>query len=160
MIEALVGPIDTISRPRSITTEKEFFETLQRRSPAEADVAKRILDWSRQNFSRVNWKHSSFVPVLEYGAEFTHNPITVFAGGKVPRVGIKFGRMKNRNGLPKETLIELFRRLNDIPGVHLPPDTMDKYPNILLSTLAKGNSLEEFLGALGWTNEEVKAMQK
>jgi hypothetical protein len=159
VVKALTGSIqleDTISRRRSITNEKEFFEGLQNRAPTAANVAKRILDWSRQNFSRVDWKGSSFVPVLEYGAEFTHNPITVFAVGKVPRVGIKFGRMKNRNGLPKEKRIELFRRLNDIPGVRLPADSIDKYPNILLSTLANGNALEQFLKAIAWTIEEVK----
>ena len=101
---------------RSIKTEEEFFDALQNRSPVDASVARKILDWSRQNFSHVNWKGSSFVPVLEYGADFSHNPITVFVGGKVPRVGIKFGRLKNRNGMPKEKLIELLRRLNDIPG--------------------------------------------
>jgi serine/threonine protein kinase len=153
-----IGDID--SRSRSNTTEEEFFETLQNRSPVEANVAKKILDWSRQNFSRVDWKHSSFVPVLDYGAEFSHNPITVFAVGKVPRVGIKFGRMKNRNGLPKEKRIELLGQLNEIPGVRLPADSVDKYPNILLTTLASGDALEQFLRTIAWTNEEVKTIQE
>jgi hypothetical protein len=36
-----------------------------------------------------------------------------------PRVQVKFGRMKNRNGMPEEKRIELLRRLNAIPGVNL-----------------------------------------
>jgi hypothetical protein len=118
------------------------------------------LDWSLKNFSRVNWKRASFVPVLEYGGEFSHNPITVYAFGKVPRVGIKFGRMKKRNGLPKEKRMELLHRLNNIPGVRLPADSVDKYPNILLSTLANDDALEQFLQTIAWTNEEVKATQE
>jgi serine/threonine protein kinase len=151
---------DTNSRRRSITTEEKFFEELHRRWPAEAGVAKRILDWSLKNFSRVNWRRTSFVPVLEYGGDFSHNPITVYALGKVPRVGIKFGRMKKRNGLPKEKRMELLHRLNNIPGVRLPADSVDKYPNILLSTLANDDALEQFLQTITWTNDEVKAIQK
>lgn len=145
------------SGKRTIKTEEEFFEALQDRSPTDAGVARKILDWSRQNFSHVNWKGSSFVLLLEYGADFSHNPITVFVGGKVPRVGIKFGRLKNRNGMPEEKRIELLRRLNNIPGVRLSPDSIDKYPNILLSTLANDDALEQFLRAIARTNEEVKA---
>ncbi len=161
VIETVTGSIRTTEATmwptRSNTTEKEFLERLENKSPDERNVAKRILEWSRQNFSRVDWKRSSFVPVLEYGAEFSHNPITVYAVGKVPRVGIKFGRMKNRNGFSEEKRKELFRRLNDIPGVHLPSDSFDKYPNILLSTLARGDALEQFLQAIAWTLDEVKS---
>ena len=146
-------------RRRSRTSEKEFFEILQSRSPADAKVAKTILDWSRENFTQVNWKGSSFVPVLHYGARFSHNPITVYAIGKPPRVGIKFGRMKRRNDLPEEKRAELLRRLNNIPGVSLPADSVDKYPNILLSTLTKQKSLEQFLEAIEWTNQQVKALK-
>jgi hypothetical protein len=145
---------------RSTKTEEEFFEELEKRSPTDASVARKILDWSRKNFSQVNWKGASFVPVLDYGADFSHNPITVFVGGKVPRVGIKFGRLKKRNGMPDEKRIELLRRLNAIPGVSLSMDNVDKYPNILLSTLANEDALEQFLQTVAWTNEEVKAAKK
>jgi hypothetical protein len=100
---------------------------------------------------------SHLTKTQNYGGAFTHNPITVSAVGKVPRVGIKFGRMKNRNGVPKDKLIELFTRLNNIPGVHLPADGIDKYPNILLSTLAEDDALDQFLQAIAWTNQQVKA---
>lgn len=128
-------------------------------SPEEAIVATKILEWSRDNFSRVDWKGASFAPVLEYGSTFSHNPITVTVGSKVPRVEIKFGRMKNRNRLTDEKRIELLRRLNEIPGVNLPQDSIGRYPSIPLSTLASGSALEQFLRAIAWTIEEVKAAQ-
>lgn len=145
---------------RSRTSEKEFFEELRRQSPAEAKVAKRILDWSLEKFTQVNWKGSSFVPVLQYCARFSHNPITVYAVGKTPRVGIKFGRMKRRNGLSEDQRFELLVRLNGIPGVFLSKDSIDRYPNILLSALAKKNALDRFFEAIEWTNQQVKALKQ
>ncbi len=142
---------------RSTLNEDEFLEAL---SPEEAIVATKILEWSRDNSSRVDWKGASFVPVLEYGSTFSHNPITVTVGSKVPRVEIKFGRMKNRNRLPDEKRIEILRRLNEIPGVNLPQDSIGRYPSIPLSTLASGSALEQFLRAIAWTIEEVKAARQ
>lgn len=117
-------------------------------------MAKKILDWANEKFSRVQWEKCSFVPVLEYGAKFTHNPITVFAVGKVPRVQIKFGRMKNRNRLSEAKRIELLQRLNKIPGVNL--KSPDKFPHIKLSALTDENAFEQFLRSIGWTIGEVK----
>lgn len=144
------------TRTRTTTNE----EVLEELSPEEERVAKEILDWSGNNFSRVNWKGASFVPVLEYGSVFSHNPITVYCRGKVPRVQIKFKRMKNRNGLSDETRLELVRRLNAIPGVNLPQDSIVRFPNIPLLTLATGDALEQFLNAIAWTIEEVKVVQR
>lgn len=148
------------TRTRSITTEEQFFAELQKKSPAEATVAKKILDWARLNFTEVNWRGSSFVPVLDYGGKRTHNPITVFGIGKFARVGIKFGRMKNRNGLSEGKRFELLRRLNNIPGVHLRQNDVDKYPNIPLSALTDDSALKQLLDAIEWTNDEVKAVTK
>ncbi len=144
---------------RQATSEEEFFASLQSRSPEAADVARRILDWSQEHFSFIEWKGVSFVPKLDYGATFTHNPITVIGLGKQPRVGIKFGRMKNRNGLSDETRLELLRRLNQIPGVKLTVDKIDKHPMIPLSKLARDEALEGFLETIAWTIEQVKAVR-
>lgn len=111
----------------------------------EGYVARKILDWSHANFSRVQWRGASFVPILDYGANFSHNPITVYCRGKISRVQIKFGRMKKRNGLPDNKRIELLRSLNEIPGVSLPEDSIDRFPNIPLSTLTDDRALEQFL---------------
>jgi len=122
-------------------------------------VAKRILSWSRERFSRVEWNNASFVPVLEYGAEYSHNPITVYCRGKVARVGVKFGRMKTRNRLSKVMRETLLEKLNKIPGVNLPQHSIDRYPVILLSTFSSNDSLDKFFDAIEWTIQGVKAAQ-
>jgi hypothetical protein len=142
---------------RSRTSEDEFFANLHDRSAEAARVAMQILDWSRRNFTVVEWEAASFVPKLDYGAEFSHNPITVFGLGRVPRVSIKFGRMKNRNHLSEEVRLELKRRLNEIEGVNL--DSIDKFPAIPLSLLATEPDLERFLSAIAWTIEQVKTTE-
>lgn len=144
------------TRGRSTISENEFFGQLDKRSPVEANVARRILAWANEHSLPVNWRGSSFVPIVDYGGEYTHNPITVVGGGKMPRVGIKFGRMKNRQKLSAEKRLELLRRLNEIPGVKLPDDSIERFPNIPFSTLATGDALDQFLRAIEWVNEEVR----
>ena|SRR2546425_2399209 len=139
-----------------IDTAEEFRDPI----PIQGQrLMRRTLDWSRDNFSPVNWKGASFVPVLEYRSDYSHNPITVYCRGKVPRVQIKFGRMKNRNGLSDQKRIDLLQRLNDIPGVNLQQGSIDRYPNIPLLNLLNGDALEQFLKAIAWTIEEVKTAQ-
>lgn len=88
------------------------------------------------------------MPVLEYGSNYSHNPITVYCRGKVPRVQIKFKRMKNRNRLSDEKQIELLKRLNGIPGLKLTQDSIDRFPNIPLLSLVNEDALEQFLKAI------------
>jgi hypothetical protein len=143
------------SRSRTIVKEEDFFAELNERSPAAAKVARRILEWAYENSLPVNWRGSSFVPILDYGGQYTHNPITVVGGRKMPRVGIKFGRMRNRQKLSEEQRLELLRKLNEIPGVDLAMDSIDRFPSIPLSSLAQKGALERFFRAIEWVNNEV-----
>ncbi len=141
---------------RTTTNEDEFFTHLNRRSPEAGRVARKILDWAIAKGLLIKWRGSSFVPVVDYGGTFTHNPITVFGGGKIPRVGIKFGRMRNRQKLSAEQRLELLSLLNEIPDVNLPNDSIEKFPSIPLSTLIWEQSLERFLAAIEWSSDQVK----
>jgi hypothetical protein len=143
------------TRTRTVVKEDDFFSHLQERSPEAAEVARHILEWAAEKSLPVNWRGSSFVPILDYGGEFTHNPITVVGGSKIPRVGIKFGRMRNRQKLSREQRVELLRRLNKIPGVKLPEDSVERFPSIPLSVLAQGDNVDRFLSAIDWVNEQV-----
>jgi hypothetical protein len=148
------------TRTRTIVKEEDFFSHLRARSAEAADVAKSILDWAAEKSLPVNWRGASFVPVLDYGGQFTHNPITVVGSSKIPRVGIKFGRMRNKQKLSLEQRVELLRRLNKIRGVNLPEDSVERFPSIPLTVLAQGDNLERFLSAIEWVNEQVNRMQQ
>ncbi len=58
--------------------------------------------------------------------------------------------------LSEEQRLELLRRLNEITGVDLPIDSIDRFPSIPLSTLAKDDALERLFKAIEWVNDEVK----
>lgn len=150
----------TVKGRRTTTNEEEFFTHLSERSPEAAEVARKILDWALERGLPINWRGSSFVPVVNYGGAFTHNPITVVGSRKIPRVAIKFGRMRNRQKLSVKQRSELLRMLNEIPGVSLPSDCIEKFPNIPLLTLAAKGSVEKFLAAIEWSNDQVKKLPK
>jgi hypothetical protein len=100
------------------------------------------------------------VPVVDYGGPFTHNPITVVGSSKIPRVGIKFGRMRNRQKLSAGLRLELLHLLNEIPGVNLPSDSIEKFPSIPLSILTQEGCLDKFLAAIEWSNEQVRKQSR
>jgi hypothetical protein len=59
--------------------------------------------------------------------------------------------MKTRTGISEETRTEILRRLNEIPGVNLPAESIDdKKHGIPLSTLTNDGVLEQFLNVIAW----------
>lgn len=138
---------------RKPPSEDEFFRILEENtSPKEAIVARKILEWSHDNFSRVDWKSASFVPMLEHYAG-VFNPIHVQTNGTLQ---IRFGYMP----FDERKQTQLLRRLNEIPGVNLPQESINRYPFIKLSALADDDAvLQSFLLAIAWTIEEFKAAQ-
>jgi hypothetical protein len=145
---------------RPTINEDEFFTHLNQRSPEAAQVARKILDWAIEKGLPINWRGASFVPVVDYGGPFTHNPITVVGSSKIPRVGIKFGRMRNRQKLSAGLRLELLHLLNEIPGVNLPSDSIEKFPSIPLSILTQEGCLDKFLAAIEWSNEQVRKQSR
>lgn len=163
LVPRLIGQTtnaQTVKGRRTTTNEDEFFTHLIGRSPEAAHAARKMLDWAIEKGLPINWRGASFVPVVDYGGAFTHNPMTVIGTSKNPRVGIKFGRMRNRQKFSREQRLELLRLLNEIPGVNLPNDSIEKFPSIPLSTLTQQGSLERFLAAIEWTIDQVKKQPK
>jgi hypothetical protein len=60
----------------------------------------------------------------------------------------------------EEKRFELLRRLNEIPGVNLLHDSINRYPTFSLSALANADALEQFFKTIVWTIKEVKAAQQ
>jgi hypothetical protein len=158
LVPRVIGQTMKATEPgsRNAINEAEFFRVLEdKTSPAEANVARMILEWSKQNFSDINWESASFVPMLEYDS---FSPIDVRKSG---RVAVRFGYIMKKKPpfATDDKRLDLLRRLNEIPGVSLPKDSIGKFPRIPLSTLADPKALEQFLEVIAWTIEEVKAAQ-
>lgn len=149
---------------RTKKDEVSFFEALGKRSSAiEVEVARSILDWTKENFTEVRWGTATFTGVLDYGSNDTYNPISVFTSGKPglnATIRLRLPRMMMRNPPfnMDERRQELLRRLNEISGINL-PDDLRKAVIIPLGMLAEPPALSKFLHVIDWTIEEVKAAQ-
>jgi hypothetical protein len=146
--------------------EVSFFEAMETNasSPAEIEVARKLLEWSKENFSELNWGRTSFSPVLDCGRNASHNPLTIYTSGKRglnAKLRVRFRRMMRVNPPfeSDEKRMELLRRLNEVPGINLPPASIREAPTIPLAALADQRVFDLFTKIIEWTNEEVSCGQ-
>jgi len=149
------------SAPRAARSWDE--ETLlqaveEKRGVDEANVVRRLLDWSKQHVTRLTYGRGaidgSFSPLVEYEAEHPFIPFIFYTYGKVE---IMFKRMKVRHEpfTSDEKRLELLHRLNRIPGVDLPEDGINRRPSISLTSLLNPDAFKEFTHIIEWTIQEV-----
>jgi hypothetical protein len=73
------------------------------------------------------------------------------------RMEVQFQWMKDRPPFDAEAKRqELRNRLNRIPGIDIPADSLALRPRILLSALTEKNALAQFIAVLDWFVQEVK----
>jgi len=150
-------PTDT---PRGRQWDEPSFlqQMATQRSADETEVVRELLKWAKSNMSRIWWgkgaKYGSFIPVLDHkGIGYT--VISVGTGGYLQ---MYFYQLQTKPPFDNELKrMELLNRLNEIEGVNLPKEAISKYPSIYLSVLEKEKSLKQFLGALDWFVNEVRA---
>jgi hypothetical protein len=141
--------------------EASFMEALtQRRGSQDAEVARTILSWAKKNALRISWgkgaRDGSYFPILDWRGN-KHSLISVFTYG---RLEIQFQGMKEQPPFDSETKRqELRERLNRVPGVDIPADSISLRPRILLSTLTDKAALSQFLEILDWILQAVKGGQ-
>jgi hypothetical protein len=82
-------------------------------------------------------------------------PILVWTSGYVQ---VQFGVLQTRPPFTDESKrLELLRRLNEVPGIAIPEDALNRYPNFRLSTLKEEGALRQFLGTLDWFVQEIRS---
>ena len=137
--------------------EQSFFERL---NDVQTKIARELLDWSNKNMTRIWWgkgiKDGSFTPIFEHnGRDFF--AIAVRTGYKNPHIQIQFQPLSIRPPFDQEELrLELLERLNKIPGVNLPKNSISRYPSILFSRLEDELSLDKLIEAMEWFIQKVK----
>lgn len=151
------GSATPASRPK--WNEQSFFAELEaRRGPHETHVARELYTWFQKNMTRIGWGSGevdgSMQPALEHNGE-TYWPALVFTTG---RVEIEFYYLTKPPFDRRETKLELLRRLNEIPGVSLPPDAIAKRPSIRLELLEDHHALKKLVDALTWLRDEVHSV--
>ncbi len=139
--------------------EQSFFEEMNRKcSVQEIEVARKILDWSKNNVDQIDWgkgKHDgSFIPKL-YHKEKYHWTINVWTSGAI---GVQFGYMLDSHPFNEESKrLELLQRLNEISGVNMPVKRVDKFPGFSLSVLKDETAFVQFIKTLEWMLQEIRS---
>jgi len=139
--------------------EQSFFEEMKRkRDIEEVEIAKKILEWATGNADLIEWgkgKHDgSYAARLHHKGQY-HWTIYVWTYGMI---GVPFGYMMSRPPFDEESKrLELLRRLNQISGVNIPKDKMDKFPGIRISVLKDKTAFGQFMETLDWIVQEIRA---
>lgn len=138
--------------------EGTFLQDLEtRRGQVEAAVARKILDWAKYHMPEIWWgrgkRDGSFIPGITYGGKW-HQLIGIWSNGYVE---VQFQYMKARNSLNDSQRRSLLSRLNEIPGVSMPVDYINRRPSFPLKALANDDSLVLFAGHLEWALGQIKA---
>lgn len=146
--------------PKIKWTEETFFPALTNSryggAPA-ADVARRLLRWAHSRNLRVWWgegkQDGSFIPLVDVG-DRQHFIIAAWTYGTVE---IQFQHMQSRPPFDDLQMRHaLLDRLNQIPGVALSEDKINKRPSFMLSVLEDPAHFNQFVGVLDWFIETVR----
>ena len=133
--------------------ESSFFSELTSKQNADiAKVAKDILDWVSPKVSRIYWgqgkQTGSYVPILITANNIKYQLFAAFTNGTIQ---INFQVYSKRAEFESEDRrLELLNRLNSIPGVSLPRDSIDRYPSIQIGVLQQKENLEKFFEIFEW----------
>jgi hypothetical protein len=139
--------------------EYSFFQELEnRRGKAEAEVARIILEWAKINMPEIYWgrgkQTGGFIPGLPYEGIW-HQVIEVWTNGNLE---MQFQYMKGKPPFDDDSMrLELLHRLNRIPGIALPEDSIIRRPSISLSTLGDEDVLRQFIEVLEWVVMKIRA---
>jgi hypothetical protein len=151
------------NRERRQWDESTYFaEMLSRQGPEIMGVARRLLDWSRPQVTRIFWGqglvNGSFIPLLERNGE-KHFVFTVYTGNPGGRAVVELNFQYWCQKAPfddRNRRFELLTRINRISGVSIPEESLEKRPSIPLDRLSNVQSLQVFLGAMQGYVDEVK----
>ncbi|MBF0116846.1 MAG: type I restriction enzyme HsdR N-terminal domain-containing protein [Magnetococcales bacterium] len=123
-------------------------------------IGKRILDWIRCNMDALGWGNGKIYPtamgVIQHGGK-KFNPLQFSSSGDVYISFEQLERWSLFSDLKKR--LELMRKLNDINGIKISEEELSKWPSVSLETIQDGESLNQFLGVIKWTVDEIKRGQ-
>lgn len=152
---------EAVKRPRPATRvwdEPSLMSELERQfGLSAADVARRALAWARKHDLFVWWGkgaiEGSFYPELIH-KNVKHLLFAVWTYGKLE---IQFQYLRNHPPFDDEAkLAELLRRLNELNGISIPPESLTRRPNIPLKQFEEPGELERLLAIFEWALDEIR----
>lgn len=150
------------AHPKKKWNEKEFLEKIhQEKGEDAARIARQILNWVENKNIRIWWGEGRITGSLYPLVDVSGKSFLSFAIWTNGTAQIQFGPMRSNPAFQDELRrLELLEKLNQVPGMSLPANSLDKYPSFPLNILANEKSLATFLGIWDWFFEETrKAVQ-
>lgn len=161
LVPRVFGPVRSSktkakAEPGKQWDEASFFEEFKNRNGIEGEmVARKILTWATQE-TLVRWgrgkRSGSFVPYFPHH-EHKHQLFAVYTNGVLEVYFYWYSYKQPFDA--EEKRLELLEKLNQIPGVNLPKEAINRRPSIKLSTLGQGKNIEQFLSIFDWVIEEI-----
>ena len=150
---------ETVPKGSKQWGEVLFFADLANRFDGpEVEVARKLLASAQERGLRIWWGKGrvdgSFFPVLDYtnGKNFT---FSVWTNGYVE---LLFQYVKGKPPFDNRQMREdLAMRFNQIPGISIPPDGIERRPSFSLSSLAADAAMDRFFEVVDWMLDQVKA---
>jgi hypothetical protein len=164
LVPRVIGNTSEAKKKKSTGLETKQWDEeslFNRLDDKDAKIARKLLEWSNNNMPRIWWGKGkidgSFIPVLDYNGT-DYFALAVRTGFKNnPHVQIQFDPLSKRAPFDDEQVrLELLDRLNEIPEVNLPRESISKYPSIPLSTFQEETSFQKLIGVLGWVIQKIK----
>lgn len=141
--------------------EPQLLEAIEGRGGAPArSVAARIIAWAREHKLREWWGHgaksgSFYAGLTLHGIQYW--PIAIWTYCSVE---VEFATLTSRPPFHSEDLRrELLRRLNEIPGLNLPDDSITRRPAINFALLTNPTALASLLNAFDWAFQSIRDYQ-
>ena len=160
LVPRVVGKTASSPNPPSVKWNAQTIanELLTRNGQTEAGVFSKILEWVNARSLKPTYGKGkidgSFYAILVHDGQ-THWTFTVWTDGTV---AVQFGDMLDQPPFDSEKQrLELLRRLNAIPGITIEKEKITKYPSFPLSTLARPESLAQFLDTFDWYVLQVRS---
>ncbi len=156
LVPRVIGQTAEAQVKKSVATSEpatvdETIEAIRRRSPLEAGIGQRIVEWSRQYFLPV-CKRTQFRLDLKDSPR-TFHPLAIDKDGKLWTYDKNI--QSTRPFDSAENWLEFRRRIDAIPGVNF--KEWGSYSWTKLSSLANSAALDTFLEVITWSIEIVKA---
>lgn len=140
----------TSSRPSVQWDLESFIGTLRERSGSEVvGVAESILEWASTHCPKLWWGEGRIDGSCFVGVTQGDVNIYPFAMWTYGRIEIQFLWLRQRS-VPQEVLEGYATRLNTIPGIGIPPDSLARRPSFEMALLKERKSLSQFFDAVEW----------
>ena len=141
------------SQPGRRWDEQSLLQDFRERHGDEvADVARTIIEWSREHLPRAAWGRgasvASVTPERDYRGR-TYYPISIRGSGQIVFLFQHMGRMPPFDQQGKQ--LEFLERVNAIPGVSITEaEAFGRRPRVALEVFANPTSLAKLFEALEW----------